>query len=248
VPSPPSRFDSVTSGSCRGLVYYLWRFALPEGERAEGLDAAGGLALRDLVAAVRPWIDELEVALEREDLHPLERSALEDLGATWQAAFERLGGRDDRIKEGWDMLQVTGDRPLNAALWKLFRAEDLRSRALPGDDTDLEVQTLLSEGFHELTTLTRARTFPREILALEERFREQAVVAMRVLAEGRPAPTAPPEDEPPATVVDPDRERPPPLADPESYSSTHVGAVRQTLLEAAEKFGGDEDDDEGDDP
>lgn len=167
------RFGAEVDRACRGLVWYLRYFAVPEGERDALLRETPDDDLRDFVAAVKPWVNEIEVALERGATGPLEARALTELLETWEASLVHLRRRPEEVREHWDRLQITGDRALNKALFLLFQGEELLERAGPADahGRAVALEPLL-EGWTLLYKIERSRTIPKRIADLIPEFHD----------------------------------------------------------------------------
>lgn len=186
------RFGAATRRHLIGVVLYLHRFSVPDDDRAAFLKACSERDLRDFLAAVHPYLEELELALENAGFTGRERDALTHFAATYQDALGRLRLELDQVQERWDVYQVTNDARLNSLVYDALRGLELaedRQHVMEGLERFLAA-------YQALLRLREKRHFPEPAQALMASLEPKAATAEKILTAQR-------EQRPLREVLDP---------------------------------------------
>lgn len=165
-----SRFGPVVRRYCLSVVYYIWEFSYPEDTRKKKVDLTTDASRRDLLGAVKPYVEELEAALEDPQCLGIERQGLLDFTASYEAVLELMGLPFEKVKANWDHFQLTADARLNRTLFHVFRGLDLYQMG------NLELaEGHLLPGWEKLLGIEKRRMLPMPLRLLVQN--NQDVVA-----------------------------------------------------------------------
>lgn len=201
-----SRFGGVVRRYLTCIVFYLWDWSLDGVERERFLARSTPAAMQDMLAAVRPFLGEIEAALDDPDMTASERHALAAFLDTYREVLARLVIQVEDVKPNWDVTQITGDRKQNQLLFGLCRGLDLRRLEIEHEESC----RLIVRGWTDLVHLSKRRTLPKRVLKLIEetaplvadiRRGMPSVDSMMRRRRGEPAPAEPGDAEPVSLVV-----------------------------------------------
>lgn len=156
-----SRFGPVVRRYCLSVVYYLWEFSYPQDVRKRKIDLTTDASRRDFLGAVKPFVAEIEAALEDPACEGIERQGLLDFTATYEGVLELMGLPFEKVKSNWDHFQLTADARLSRVLFHVFRGLDLYQRG------DLELaEGHLLPGWEKLLDIEKRRLLPMPLRQL----------------------------------------------------------------------------------
>jgi hypothetical protein len=169
-----SRFGEVVR-----RYLYLWDWSLAGAERERFLARSTPAAMQDMLAAVRPFLDEIEVAFEDPEMTAGERHALADFLDTYRQVLAHFVIPLAEVKDNWDVTQITGDRRQNQLLFQLCRGLDLRELGIEQDESC----RLIVRAWTDLVHLSKRRTLPKRV----QKLLEEAAPVVQEIRRGVPS-------------------------------------------------------------
>ncbi len=159
-----SAYGPVVRRYCLCVIFYLWEFSYDEEIRRKRIDRTTDASRRDLLGSVKPFIDEISLALDDPSLSALERQMLERFIATYEGVLDLVRVPFEKVDPNWDHYQLPPNTRLNRILFEVFRGLDLYER---GHLEDAEVHLL--EAWPKLVAIEKRRVLPDALRRLLEK-------------------------------------------------------------------------------
>lgn len=188
-----SRFGPVIQRYCLCVVYYLWAFSYSEIEREARISNLNSSLRKDLLGAVKPFIEEISTALDDPGCSDAERAMLEDFAATYEAVLEYDQIAFERVEPTWDLYQIPHDNRLNRSLFGVLRGLDLFHL-----EVRAEAARVLLPAWSKLLAIEKRRALPHPLRQL---LQENEELVGRFEAECRDQPPEEPESVAPLPEV-----------------------------------------------